>query len=73
MAEPAANDAHHAGTVSHAARGPMNWFIDFIELVAAVFVGIVAADIFISVHAALLLQRADTGQPTISAGCCSAF
>ena len=30
-------------------RGPMNWFIDFIELVAAAFVGIVAADIFISV------------------------
>src|SRR5271156_2518490 len=31
------------------ARGPMNWFIDFIELVAATFIGIVAADIFISV------------------------
>src|SRR6202041_870703 len=30
-------------------RGPMNWLIDFIELVAAAFIGIVAADIFISV------------------------
>ena len=30
-------------------RGPMNRFIDGIELIAAVFVGIVAADIFISV------------------------
>ena len=30
-------------------RGPMNWFIDFIELMAAGFIGIVAADIFISV------------------------
>src|SRR5271154_1796586 len=30
-------------------RGPMNWFIDFIELVAATFIGIVAADIFLSV------------------------
>ena len=33
----------------HGARGPMNWFIDFIELVAAFFIGIVALDIFISV------------------------
>ena len=30
-------------------RGPMNWFIDFIELMAAGFIGIVAADIFIAV------------------------
>ncbi len=30
-------------------RGPMNWLIDSIELVAATFIGIVAADIFISV------------------------
>jgi TRAP-type C4-dicarboxylate transport system permease small subunit len=30
-------------------RGPMNWLIDGIELIAAAFVGIVAADIFISV------------------------
>src|ERR1700710_3260890 len=30
-------------------RGPMDRFIDGIELVAAAFVGIVAADIFISV------------------------
>src|ERR1700689_5013656 len=34
---------------AHGRRGPMNWFIDFIELIAAAFVGIVAADIFISV------------------------
>ena len=27
----------------------MNWFIDFIELIAAAFIGIVAADIFLSV------------------------
>jgi TRAP-type C4-dicarboxylate transport system permease small subunit len=31
------------------ARGPMDRFIDGIELVAAIFVGLVAADIFISV------------------------
>src|SRR6202142_1603141 len=30
-------------------RGPMNWFIDFIELIAAFFIGLVALDIFISV------------------------
>lgn len=30
-------------------RGPMNWFIDVIELVAAGFVGIVMVDIFVSV------------------------
>src|ERR1700677_4157474 len=34
---------------AHGRRGPMNWFIDFIELIAAAFVGIVAADIFVSV------------------------
>ncbi len=50
MAGPAGDatsDQEHAA--QHSARGPMNWFIDFIELVAAGFVGIVAADIFISV------------------------
>src|SRR3954469_2296173 len=31
------------------ARGPMDRFIDGIELLAAIFVGIVAADIFVSV------------------------
>ena len=30
-------------------RGPMNWFIDFIEIVAATVVGIFAIDIFVSV------------------------
>src|SRR5271155_599341 len=49
MAGPAASDAHQSGAASHGTRGPMNWLIDFIELVAAGFVGIVAADIFISV------------------------
>ena len=36
-------------TGAHGPRGPMNWLIDTIELIAAGFVGIVAADIFISV------------------------
>src|SRR5271155_4405711 len=49
MAGPAASDAHQSGAASHGTRGPMNWFIDFIELIAAFFVGLVAADIFISV------------------------
>src|SRR5580698_11563284 len=50
MAGPAADaTSDHAGAAQHSTRGPMNWFIDFIELVAAAFVGIVAADIFISV------------------------
>ena len=44
-------DAMHDGGAPAPGRphGPMNWFIDVIELVAAGFVGIVAADIFISV------------------------
>ena len=46
---PSADAATAAGSAAPAPRGPMNWFIDFIELVAAFFIGIVAADIFISV------------------------
>src|SRR5215467_14830048 len=49
MVEPAAGAAAPAATPSRAPRGPMNWLIDFIELMAAGFIGIVAADIFISV------------------------
>src|SRR4029078_1472760 len=53
MAEPAGGEvglaAAQDGAQPRVSRGPMNWFIDFIELVAAGFIGIVAADIFISV------------------------
>src|SRR6201986_4320957 len=51
MTEPAGSAAGSEGVQppSRSPRGPMNWFIDFIELVAAFFAGIVAADIFISV------------------------
>ena len=49
MAEPKAAATAPGPTPSRAPRGPMNWFIDFIELMAAGFIGIVAADIFISV------------------------
>jgi TRAP-type transport system small permease protein len=49
MAEPIAAATAPGPTPSRAPRGPMNWFIDFIELMAAGFIGIVAADIFISV------------------------
>src|ERR1700741_122377 len=50
MTEPAGGGAGGDGVQPpRNARGPMNWFIDFIELVAAGFIGIVAADIFISV------------------------
>jgi len=50
VAEPQADVALNAAAGSpQRPRGPMNWFIDVIELVAAGFVGIVAADIFISV------------------------
>ena len=73
MAEPTVSGSPDpAAAALPQPRSPMDWFIDGIELIAAFFVGIVAADIFISVHAALFLQRADSGQPTISAGCCSA-
>jgi len=50
MAEPTASGSPDpAATALPQPRGPMNWFIDGIELIAACFVGIVAADIFISV------------------------
>src|SRR3984957_10083078 len=52
MTEPAGGGAGGAGgrpPPPRSSRGPMNWFIDVIELVAAAFIGIVAADIFISV------------------------
>src|SRR6516164_3381873 len=49
MTEPADSEARGEGASPPSPRGPMNWFIDFIELVAAFFIGIVALDIFISV------------------------
>src|SRR3984957_14231096 len=50
MSEPAGGAAGGDGAEPlRKTRGPMNWLIDFIELVAAAFIGIVAADIFISV------------------------
>ena len=51
-------------------RSFMDRIIDTIEAIAALFVGIVAADIFISV----LLRRFFSSDPdaTISAACCSA-
>ena len=51
MTEPAGGGAGGDGDQPppRSSRGPMNWFIDFIELMAAGFIGIVAADIFISV------------------------
>ena len=53
-------------------RSAMDAFIDGIELVAAFFAGVVAADIFISVMLRYFFSvRFRT--PTISAGCCSAF
>jgi len=50
MAEPTVAGSSDPGAAAlPRPRGPMNWFIDGIELIAACFVGIVAADIFISV------------------------
>ena len=51
MSEPAGGGAggDDVQPPPRSSRGPMNWFIDVIELVAAGFIGIVAADIFISV------------------------
>src|ERR1700686_2403817 len=50
MAEPTVSGSPDpAAAALPRPRGPMNWFIDGIELIAAFFVGIVAADIFISV------------------------
>lgn len=48
MAEPIAGGGTNPG-VARPRHGPMNWFIDFIELMAAAFIGIVAVDIFLSV------------------------
>ena len=59
MAAPTADGAQDPDA---APRGPMNWFIDAIELVAAPFVGIVAARHLPLGHAALFLQRADPGR-----------
>ena len=47
--QPADAAATSDAAIGPRVRGPMSWFIDFIELVAAAFIGIVAADIFISV------------------------
>ena len=50
MVDPAQFSAAPAGGPGRGlARSPMDRFIDGIELVAAIFVGLVAADIFISV------------------------
>jgi TRAP-type transport system small permease protein len=50
MTEPAGGDARGVdGVQPPPPRGPMNWFIDFIELVAAFFIAVVALDIFVSV------------------------
>jgi hypothetical protein len=65
MAEPTVAGSPDPGAaVLPRPRGPMDRFIDGIELIAAFFVGIVAADIFISASRYRM--------PTISAGCCSA-
>jgi TRAP-type C4-dicarboxylate transport system permease small subunit len=42
-------DMSSSGAKAAAKRGPMDRFIDGIELLAAIFVGLVAADIFLSV------------------------
>ena len=51
MTEPAGSAAGSEGIQppSRSPRGPMNGLIDFIELVAAFFIGVVALDIFTSV------------------------
>jgi TRAP-type C4-dicarboxylate transport system permease small subunit len=49
MAKPTVDREVGETNAAHSRRGPMHWFIDFIELMAAAFIGIVAADIFISV------------------------
>ncbi len=53
-------------------RNPMDRFIAAIELIAAFFVGLVAADTFVSVLLRYFFSVSDSRQPTISAGCCSA-
>jgi len=49
MVTPTAEGAPEPGASPRAARGPMNWLIDLIEIIAATFVAIVAVDIFTSV------------------------
>jgi TRAP-type C4-dicarboxylate transport system permease small subunit len=49
MAEPSVSGLQDPGAALPRPRGPMDRFIDGIELIAAFFVGVVAADIFISV------------------------
>ena len=49
MTEPAGGGTGGGVPPPRSPRGPMNWFIDFIEQVAAFFIAIVALDIFISV------------------------
>ena len=46
---PTVEPVSDSGAAKRGPRGSMNWLIDSIELVAAGFVGLVAADIFISV------------------------
>ena len=74
MTEPAGSAAGSEGVVppSRSPRGPMNWLIDFIELVAAFFIGIVALDIFISVMLRYF-SACRFRMPTTSAAFCSAF
>ena len=50
----------------------MDRIIDTIEAIAAMFVGMVAADIFVSVLLRQFFSVLDPATPTISAACCSA-
>ena len=53
-------------------RASMDRFIDTIEWIAAAFVGIVAANIFLAVLLRNTLQLFRSPTPTISGACCSA-
>ena len=66
-----AREAQAGGRRAREPRDCMDRFIDSIEWIAALFVGIVAADVF-SGPAALFLQLHRSPTPTISASCCSA-
>ena len=70
----ASADALTAGRLSGAApsHNIMDRFIDGIELIAAFFVGIVAADIFASVLLRYFFQHVDLLMLTTSAVCCLA-
>jgi hypothetical protein len=50
----------------------MDRIIDTIEAIAAMFVGLVAADIFLSVFLRRFFSVSRFPIPTISAACCSA-